>query len=134
MALRERSESRFASCHAMSFRKSPTSEICETASRARYSFAHSQYHFAALGNASPARLSGTPLRHAPPARLSGNAFHSHSIVAGGFELTSYVTRFTPRTSLMIRLEILPNTSAGNANQSAVMPSRLVTARSATTWS
>ena len=29
-------------------------------------------------------------------------FHSHSIVAGGFELTSYVTRLMPRTSLMMR--------------------------------
>src|SRR5882762_11986938 len=58
--------------------------------------------------------------------------YSHSIVAGGLELTSYATRFTPRTSLMMRLEILPRTSCGNGNQSAVMPSRLVTARSATT--
>ena len=126
MAVRERSDSRFASCHAMSFRKSPTREICETMGRARYSFAHKQHHFAALGNASP----GTPLPGTPPQ----NGLHSHSMVAGGLELMSYVTRFTPRTSLMIRLEILPNTSAGNANQSAVMPSRLVTARSATTWS
>src|SRR5439155_8134828 len=30
--------------------------------------------------------------------------HSHSIVAGGFELTSYTTRFTPSTSLAIRLD------------------------------
>ena len=58
--------------------------------------------------------------------------YSHSIVAGGLELTSYATRFTPRTSLMMRFEILPRTSGGNGNQSAVMPSRLVTARSATT--
>src|SRR5881628_3302389 len=58
--------------------------------------------------------------------------HSHSIVAGGFELTSYTTRFTPRTSLMIRLLMRASTSGGKANQSAVIPSRLVTARSATT--
>src|SRR2546425_7120071 len=68
---------------------------------------------------------------------SGNQYglssrYSHSIVAGGLELTSYATRFTPRTSLMMRLEILPRTSCGNGNQSAGMPSRLVTARSATT--
>jgi four helix bundle protein len=61
----------------------------------------------------------------------GNAY-SHSIVAGGFELTSYTTRFTPRTSLMMRLLIPASTSGGNAYQSAVIPSRLVTARSATT--
>jgi predicted metal-binding membrane protein len=60
--------------------------------------------------------------------------HSHSMVAGGFELTSYTTRFTPRTSLMIRFEMRASTSCGNGNQSAVIPSRLVTARSATTFS
>ena len=31
------------------------------------------------------------------------AAHSHSIVAGGLLLTSYVTRLMPRTSLMMRL-------------------------------
>jgi hypothetical protein len=36
--------------------------------------------------------------------------HSHSIVAGGFDDTSYTTRFTPLTSLMIRDEIRPITS------------------------
>jgi hypothetical protein len=28
--------------------------------------------------------------------------HSHSMVPGGFEVTSYTTRLMPRTSLMIR--------------------------------
>jgi len=60
--------------------------------------------------------------------------HSHSIVAGGLELTSYTTRFTPFTSLMIRPDIRPSTSCGKWNQSAVMPSVLVTARNATTFS
>ena len=36
--------------------------------------------------------------------------HSHSIVAGGFELMSYTTRLTPATSLTMRDEILPRTS------------------------
>ena len=36
--------------------------------------------------------------------------YSHSIVAGGFELMSYTTRLTPRTSLMIRVEIRARTS------------------------
>jgi hypothetical protein len=58
--------------------------------------------------------------------------HSHSIVAGGFELTSYTTRFTPSTSLAIRLDTRASTSGGKGNQSAVIPSRLVTARSAIT--
>ena len=30
--------------------------------------------------------------------------HSHSMVAGGFELMSYTTRFTPFTLLMISFE------------------------------
>ncbi len=62
------------------------------------------------------------------------AVHSHSIVAGGFELTSYTTRFTPWTSFATRLEIRASASGGNGYQSAVIPSRLVTARSAITWS
>ncbi len=72
------------------------------------------------------------VRYIVVSHLTRRMGYSHSIVAGGFELTSYVTRFTPRISLMIRFEILPSTSCGNWNQSAVMPSRLVTARSATT--
>ena len=60
--------------------------------------------------------------------------YSHSMVAGGFELTSYTTRFTPSTSLMIRVDIRASTSCGNGNQSAVIPSVLVTARRATTLS
>src|SRR5262249_13678142 len=59
------------------------------------------------------------------------ARYSHSIVAGGFELTSYTTRLTPFTSLAIRLEMRPSASGGNATQAAVIPSRLVTARRAT---
>ena len=60
------------------------------------------------------------------------ADHSHSIVAGGFELMSYTTRLTPGTSLTIREEIFPRTSYGSFAQSAVMPSSDVTARIATT--
>ena len=36
--------------------------------------------------------------------------YSHSIVPGGFEVMSYTTRFTPRTSFTIRLEIVFSTS------------------------
>jgi len=36
--------------------------------------------------------------------------YSHSMVAGGLELTSYTTRFTPLTSLIMRVEILPSKS------------------------
>ena len=35
--------------------------------------------------------------------LTDRFHYSHSIVAGGFELTSYTTRFTPRTLFMMSL-------------------------------
>lgn len=60
--------------------------------------------------------------------------HSHSIVAGGFVDTSYTTRFTPGTSLAMRLAARVRSEAGKRAQSAVMPSSLVTARRATTRS
>lgn len=39
-----------------------------------------------------------------------DSFYSHSMVAGGLELMSYVTRLIPRTSLMILFEIRPRIS------------------------
>lgn len=60
--------------------------------------------------------------------------YSHSMVAGGFELISYTTRFTPLTLLMISLETFPRNSKGKWHQSAVIPSVEVTARRATTFS
>jgi hypothetical protein len=33
--------------------------------------------------------------------------HSHSIVPGGFDVTSYTTLFTPLTSLMMRVAVAP---------------------------
>jgi hypothetical protein len=38
------------------------------------------------------------------------AAHSHSIVPGGLLVMSSATRFTSRTSLVIRVEIRPSTS------------------------
>ena len=60
--------------------------------------------------------------------------YSHSIVLGGLEEMSKQTRFTPLTSLMMRLDMMPSRSYGIFAQSAVMPSWLVTARMATTFS
>ncbi len=54
--------------------------------------------------------------------------HSHSMVPGGFDVTSRATRFTPSTSLMIREAMRSTRSYGNRAQSAVMASSLVTAR------
>ena len=48
--------------------------------------------------------------------------YSHSIVPGGLEETSYTTRFTPRTSLMMREEASASKSGGRRAQSAVIPS------------
>ncbi len=55
--------------------------------------------------------------------------YSHSMVAGGLEVRSYTTRFTPRTSLTMRLETRASRSCGSGAQSAVMKSWLLTARS-----
>ena len=55
--------------------------------------------------------------------------YSHSIVAGGFEVTSRTTRFTPLTSFVIRVEIFSRTSYGMRDQSAVIASSLDTGRS-----
>ena len=61
-------------------------------------------------------------------------FYSQSIVAGGLELMSYTTLLTPFTSLIMRLDIFARKSYGRWLQSAVIPSLLSTARSATTFS
>jgi hypothetical protein len=50
----------------------------------------------------------------------GDSLYSHSIVAGGLDEMSYTTRFTPRTSLMMRFDMRPSTSYGMWYQSAVM--------------
>src|SRR5205823_2916694 len=68
------------------------------------------------------------------ASLTNPPLHSHSIVLGGFELISKTTRLIPRTSETKRDEILPKTSCGKRAQSAVIPSILVTALTATTRS
>src|SRR3989338_3971590 len=60
--------------------------------------------------------------------------YSHSIVAGGLPEMSYTTRLMPRTSLMMRLEILPSSACGSSAQCAVMKSCVCTARNATTHS
>lgn len=44
------------------------------------------------------------------AQNARRSVHSHSIVLGGFELTSYTTRFTPRTVLVTRVDIRSSTS------------------------
>ena len=51
---------------------------------------------------------GTTLIKTAPEGLRSAPNHSHSIVAGGLLLTSYVTRLMPRTSLMMRLETFFN--------------------------
>src|SRR5215470_1926779 len=56
------------------------------------------------------------------------AGYSHSIVAGGFEVTSSTTRLTPGISFTILAEIVSTRSYGSRAQSAVIASSLVTAR------
>ncbi len=50
------------------------------------------------------------------------------MVPGGLLVTSYATRFTPGTSLMMRDAIRSSRSCGRRAQSAVMASSDVTAR------
>src|SRR5207237_9237315 len=56
----------------------------------------------------------------------GSAY-SHSMVAGGFEVTSSTTRLTAGISLTMRLEIVSSRSYGRRAQSAVMASSEETA-------
>jgi len=64
----------------------------------------------------------------PPGVLTPVAY-SHSIVPGGFDVTSRTTRLTPGTSLVMRLEMRASTSYGRRVQSAVIASSDETGRS-----
>ncbi len=61
-------------------------------------------------------------------RTGASDRYSHSIVAGGFDVTSSTTRFTAGISLMIRDETSSIRSYGSRAQSAVIASSDVTAR------
>ena len=77
---------------------------------------------------------GGNVRTAADGPLSAAEGYSHSIVAGGFDEMSKTTRFTPETSLMTRFEIRRRSRSGSFAQSAVIPSRLLTARSTIAFS
>ena len=83
-----------------------------------------------MGRSFPPRMGNIP--QTPILRAGKD--HSHSIVPGGFDVTSYTTRLMPFTSLIIRVATRPSTSCGNGKKSAVMPSVEVTARKAHTLS
>src|SRR5262245_21230302 len=74
------------------------------------------------------------LTSSPSHFLTFKVRYSHSIVDAGFEEMSYTTRLMPRTSLTIRDEMRASRSCGRRAQSAVMPSRLSTARMAAVFS
>ena len=64
----------------------------------------------------PRIIAARPYPHAPARLYIGYRvfyYYSHSIVAGGLELTSYTTRDTPRTSLPIRVASAASTSISN---------------------
>lgn len=63
---------------------------------------------------------------------AGCLVHSHSMVPGGFPVTSYTTREMPATSLTIRSDTCARNSYGSFAQWAVMKSIVSTARRATT--
>jgi hypothetical protein len=62
----------------------------------------------------PRRPASSSWRSRPSSRLGGRSSapvaHSHSMVPGGFEVMSRVTRLISRTSLVIRVEIRSRTS------------------------
>ncbi|MGY3501333.1 hypothetical protein ACVI1I_000939 [Bradyrhizobium sp. USDA 4459] len=49
----------------------------------------------------------------PAAQGNRQAPYSHSIVPGGLLVTSYTTRFTPFTSLMMRVAVSPRNFMSN---------------------
>jgi len=51
-----------------------------------------------------------PNAAARSAAFGGASNHSISMVPGGFEVMSYITRLMPRTSLMIRVAVSPRKS------------------------
>ena len=59
--------------------------------------------------------------------------YSHSMVPGGFDVMSSVTRLTSRTSLVMRVEMRASTSYGTRVQSAVIASSDETGRRTTGW-
>lgn len=67
------------------------------------------------------------LKSSTPSR-SPRSTHSHSMVPGGFDVTSSTTRLTPGTSLVMRLEMRASTSYGRRVQSAVIASSDETGR------
>jgi hypothetical protein len=69
---------------------------------------------------------------APPPAGALARTYSHSIVPGGFDVMSNVTRFTAAISLIIRDATRSSRSYGNRAQSAVIASSDVTARITTT--
>src|SRR3954454_24171848 len=86
-----------------------------------------------LGLALAARRDRDVGRAGGRAALGGSQLHlgsaySHSMVPGGLLVMSSTTRFTSRSSLIIREAICSRRSYGNRAQSAVIASSLVTAR------
>jgi hypothetical protein len=81
------------------------------------------------------RTPSTEDRARPPenAHTGFASRYSHSMVAGGLDVTSRTTRLTPRTSLTIRAASRRSSSSGRYTQSAVIPSWLSTMRRAITW-
>lgn len=67
--------------------------------------------------------------HTASTPLDGGRAYSHSIVPGGFDVTSSTTRFTSGTWFVILFEMRASTSYGTRVQSAVIASSEETGRS-----
>src|SRR5207245_5081168 len=78
------------------------------------------------------RVGGSTATSLSPDYLSSERIvYSHSMVPGGFDVMSNTTRFTPSTSLTIRLLMRASTRAGTRARSAAIAASLVTTRPAT---
>ncbi len=85
------------------------------------------------------RTSSKPIpRFAPVTNATGGLErvtkdYSHSMVPGGLLVMSRTTRFTSRTSLVIRVDMAAKRSWGSLDQSAVIASSLDTGRNTIGW-
>ncbi len=102
--------------------------------RARRAFVYTSVPVASHGNTNPASIRTFIVKlnrtFARAGTDSPEASHSHSMVAGGFDVMSYTTRLMPGTSLTMRVEMAARTSQEMRAKSAVMPSCECTARTA----
>lgn len=110
-------------------KRSATQAWCngaENVERGRAPLVRARPRYAASGSLLRCTLSSTEL-------CVFHGAYSHSMVPGGFDVTSSTTRLTSLTSLVMRVEIFSSTSYGRRVQSAVIASSEETGRRTIGW-